>query len=58
MLAGMDIYEVEPGTKINGPNGETLTVQDDSAVCLGRKMWVTPKTMSALRAKIKEAENG
>ena len=48
-FSGMDILTVEAGTEIECKDtGEKLTVTDQNAVTLGRKIYVTKTTADAL----------
>ncbi len=50
VFGGLTIHEVEPGTEIAGPGGETLVVTETQAVKLGSSMYLTPSQVAALRS--------
>ena len=47
-FGGLDIIQVEPGTKIKGPGDQEMEVTDTNAVAFGRKMYCTPSICKAL----------
>lgn len=49
MFGGFDIVSVEAGTVIKSGEDE-LTVTDTEAVTKGRKIYMTPKQVAALKA--------
>lgn len=48
-LNGIRINLVDPGTVINGPGNEQITVTEDKAVFKGRDCYVTQKIWDALK---------
>lgn len=48
MFGGIEIIAVEPGTEIEH-EGEKLTVTETNAVHLGRRMYMTPAHVAALK---------
>lgn len=48
---GFDIHEVEPGTEIEGPDGEKLTVTASEAVTKGRHIYCTSRIVNELRKR-------
>ena len=56
MFGGIDIIEVEPGTEIEH-EGEKMTVTDENAVTLGRKIYVTSRICTLLRLHSQAAKD-
>lgn len=55
MFGGMNVIQVEAGTKIKSPlTGEEFEVTDEQGVTLGGTMYVTKRVFDRLREEIAE----
>lgn len=52
-FSDVQLIEVEPGAVIE-QDGKKLTVDDDNCVCKGGAIYLTAKTLAAIKARIPE----